>query len=78
MSPRLSNREKEMLRLVAAGHTAASIGVALKLSPKTVETYRARVMKKLNLRNRRELVSYALLNEILSADNVNEMNYLPS
>ena len=78
LSPRLSNREKEILRLVAAGHTAASIGVALKLSPKTVETYRARVMKKLNLRNRRELVSYALLNGILSADNVDDTNYLPS
>jgi DNA-binding CsgD family transcriptional regulator len=72
LNPRLSSREKKILKLVAAGHTAVGIGVALKLSPKTVETYRSRVMKKLDLRGRCELVSYALVNGILSADNVDE------
>ena len=77
MSPRLSNRERVILKLVAAGHTAAEVGCALKLSPKTVETYRSRVMRKLDLRSRRELVSYALVNGVLSADNVNETYSLP-
>ena len=77
MNLRLSDREKLIVKLVAAGHTAAEIGYALKLSPKTVETYRSRVMSKLDLRSRRELVSYALVNGILSADNVNETNSLP-
>jgi DNA-binding CsgD family transcriptional regulator len=77
VSPRLSNRERVILKLVAAGHTSVEIGCALKLSPKTVETYRSRLMRKLDLSSRRELVSYALVNGILSADNVNETNSLP-
>ena len=39
---RLSDREREVLRLVALGHTSAEIGDRLNLSPKTVETYRTR------------------------------------
>jgi DNA-binding CsgD family transcriptional regulator len=74
VGPRLSNRERVILKLAAAGHTSAEIGCALKLSPKTVETYRSRVMRKLDLSSRRELVSYALVNRILSADNVDETN----
>ena len=77
MNLRLSDREELIVKLVAAGHTAAEIGCALKLSPKTVETYRSRVMRKLDLISRRELVSYALVNGILSADNINETNSLP-
>lgn len=76
MNLRLSDREKLIVKLAAAGHTAAEIGCALKLSAKTVETYRSRMMKKLDLRSRHELVSYALVNGILSADNVNETNPL--
>ncbi|MBC7238292.1 MAG: response regulator transcription factor, partial [Chloroflexi bacterium] len=56
---RLSPREKEVLRLVALGHTNQQIADKLFLSIKTVESYRARVMQKLNLRNRTALVRYA-------------------
>lgn len=56
----LSKREQEVLTLCALGHTASQIGDQLALSPKTVETYRTRVMQKLELHSRAELVKYAL------------------
>ena len=56
----LSDREKEVLRLVALGDTNREIAERLFLSVRTVETYRARLMEKLNLKSRGELVRYAL------------------
>jgi two-component system response regulator NreC len=56
----LSDREREVVRLTAEGHTALQAGEILSLSPKTVETYRHRAMQKLGLTNRAELVRYAL------------------
>jgi DNA-binding NarL/FixJ family response regulator len=56
----LSEREREVLRLVALGHTAAEAAQQLALSVKTVETYRSRGMEKLGLRSRAALVKYAL------------------
>ena len=56
----LSQREKEVLRLVALGDTNREIAERLFLSVRTVETYRARLMEKLNLKSRGELVRYAL------------------
>ncbi|GAB4473203.1 MAG: response regulator transcription factor [Anaerolineae bacterium] len=61
----LSEREREVLRLVALGHTSAAIGEQLSLSVKTVETYRARGMEKLGLRSRAALVKYALARGLL-------------
>jgi len=61
----LSPREKEVLRMVALGHTNRKIADELFLSVKTIETYRARVMEKLNLRTRAALVRYALLRGLL-------------
>ena len=61
----LSPREKEVLRMVALGHTNRKIADQLFLSVKTIETYRARVMDKLNLRTRAALVRYALLRGLL-------------
>ena len=57
---RLSQREKEVLRFVALGYTNRQIADRLYLSVKTVETYRARVMEKLDLSSRSALVRYAL------------------
>jgi two-component system response regulator NreC len=57
---RLSEREKDVLRLVALGDTNREIAERLFLSVRTVETYRARLMEKLNLKSRGELVRYAL------------------
>jgi len=63
---RLSNREQEVLRLVALGHTGAEIATRLSLSPKTVETYRARAMEKLGLSSRAALVRFALSRGLLN------------
>ena len=64
----LSDREREVVRLTAEGHTAQQAADQLYLSPKTVETYRQRAMQKLGLSNRAELVQYALRAGLLSTD----------
>lgn len=64
----LSEREQEVLRLVALGFTSAEIAEKLVLSAKTIETYRARGMEKLGLRNRAALVHYALSRGLISAE----------
>jgi DNA-binding NarL/FixJ family response regulator len=56
----LSQREQEVLELVAQGYTNQQIADHLGLSVKTVETYRARLVEKLGLQSRAELVRYAL------------------
>jgi two-component system response regulator NreC len=61
----LSQREREILQMVALGYTNQQIGDRLFLSIKTVETYRARLMAKLNLRSRADLVRYALQKGLL-------------
>jgi two-component system response regulator NreC len=58
--PRLTEREAEVLRLVALGHTNQEIAEALSLSVKTVESYKGRLMEKLGLRGRAALVRYAV------------------
>ena len=55
----LSERETEVLRLVAGGHSNKEISTRLNISVKTVETYKARAMEKLGYRSRVELVRYA-------------------
>ncbi|HEX3244534.1 MAG TPA: response regulator transcription factor [Chloroflexota bacterium] len=59
-APALSDREREVLQLVALGHTNQQIADRLILSIKTVETYKARVMEKLHVRGRAALVRYAM------------------
>jgi two-component system response regulator NreC len=63
----LSEREVEVLRLIALGHTNAEIGEQLFLSVRTVETHRAHVQQKLGRSTRAELVRYALDNGLLDA-----------
>jgi len=63
---RLTDREQEVLTLVALGHTSAEIASRLSLSPKTVETYRGRGMEKLGLRSRAALVQFAMARGLLS------------
>ncbi|HEX2205654.1 MAG TPA: response regulator transcription factor [Longimicrobium sp.] len=57
---KLSDREREVLALTAEGFSSGEIGKKLFLSPKTVDTYRARLMQKLGLTHRSELVRLAL------------------
>jgi DNA-binding NarL/FixJ family response regulator len=56
----LSKREREILQLVVEGRTSAEIAVLLALSPKTVETYRSRLMRKLGVADIPALVKFAL------------------
>lgn len=55
----LSGRERQVLQLLAEGRTAPEIGTRLSVSPRTVETYRARLMEKLKIKDFRELVLFA-------------------
>lgn len=57
---RLSSREEEVLRLIAWGHTNKEIAEQLSLSVKTIESHKARLMQKLDLPSRADVVRYAL------------------
>ena len=56
----LSEREKQLLRLITEGRRGKEIATALNLSPNSIETYRARLMKKVGFRSIPELVRYAI------------------
>jgi len=57
----LSEREEEVLRLIALGYSNKEIGARLDISVRTVETYKARLMEKLDFHSRPEIVRYAIL-----------------
>ncbi len=61
----LTEREREILKLVAEGYTNNQIAERLVISPKTVDTHRTHVMDKLNLHSRAELVKYAMRRGLL-------------
>ena len=63
----LSEREREVLRLLALGHTNQEIAKLLFISVRTAETHRAHIMQKLRLSSRAELVRYALDNGVVEA-----------
>jgi two-component system, NarL family, invasion response regulator UvrY len=56
----LSDREYQVLRLIAMGRTVSDIAERLSLSVKTVSTYRSRILEKMNMRNNAELMRYAI------------------
>jgi two-component system response regulator NreC len=61
----LTEREREILKLVAEGYTNNQIAERLVISPKTVDTHRTHIMDKLNLHSRAELVKYAMRRGLL-------------
>ena len=61
----LSDRERAVLEQTVRGYTNREIAAQLAISPRTVDTYRARVMEKLGLNHRHELVEYALRHRLL-------------
>jgi two-component system response regulator NreC len=61
----LSDREREVLRLLALGHTNQEIAAQLFISVRTAETHRAHIMQKLSLSSRAELVRYALDHDLV-------------
>jgi two-component system response regulator NreC len=62
----LSDRELDVLRLIALGHTNTEIGQQLYLSTRTVETHRAHIQQKTRMSTRAELVRYAIDNGLIS------------
>jgi DNA-binding NarL/FixJ family response regulator len=64
----LSDREREVLRLLALGHTNQEIAKMLYISVRTAETHRAHIMQKLRLQTRADLVAYALERGVLEAE----------
>ena len=65
----LTSREREVLQLTAEGHTSAEIASHLSISPRTVETHRAAVMRKLGLRTKADLIRYALRRGLIPEGN---------
>lgn len=61
----LSERERIVLKMIARGYTSREIGDQIGISPRTVETYRYRLMVKLGLEHRYELVDYALQHKLI-------------
>ena len=64
----LSQRELQVLELVADGHNNKYIGEKLKLSPKTIARHRERIMNKLNMHSRTELVKFAIRTGLIELD----------
>jgi DNA-binding NarL/FixJ family response regulator len=63
----ISDRERDVLHMLALGHTNQEIGKRLFVSVRTVETHRAHIMRKLDLETRAELVLFALANGLIGA-----------
>ena len=62
----LTDREKEVFKLIAEGHTAREIADLLVVSPKTVDWYKTSLMKKLNIHNKIDLIKFAIRKGIIT------------
>lgn len=65
-SKHLTDREREVIKLVAEGYTARQIADILVVSPKTVEWYKANLMNKLNIHNKTDLIRFAIRKQIIT------------
>lgn len=65
----LSNREYQTLCLMASGKSLTEISEIMKLSPKTISVYRARMLEKMNFKNNAEAVHYAIAHQLVDAKN---------
>jgi DNA-binding NarL/FixJ family response regulator len=65
---RLSSRERQVLQLIAEGKSVVDIAQALSLSPRTVETYRARMMEKVGIREMPGLVKFAIVHGLTTLE----------
>ncbi|MDH5784956.1 MAG: response regulator transcription factor [Chromatiales bacterium] len=61
----LSDREYEVLRRIASGHTVSEIAEQLNLSVKTISTYRSRILEKMKMKHNAELTHYAIKHELV-------------
>lgn len=64
----LSHREREILKLVAEGKTSREIAKRLSISPKTVDTYRSRLMSKIGVKNLAGLIKFAIQHGVISLE----------
>jgi two-component system, NarL family, invasion response regulator UvrY len=64
---KLSDREYQVLRMIASGLTVSGIATALGLSVKTVSTYRSRLLEKLQMRSNAEVMRYAIENRLMDS-----------
>jgi two-component system, NarL family, response regulator NreC len=65
---KLTDRERDVLRLVGQGYSAPEIGARLKISPKTVDTYKQRIQEKLSFSHRSQYIQFALRLGLLTPD----------
>ncbi|MBS0543038.1 MAG: response regulator transcription factor [Proteobacteria bacterium] len=68
-APRISARERQVLQLIAEGHTSVRIAERLHVAPSTVEVHRRNIMRKLDLHSVADLTRYAIRNGITSVSN---------
>ncbi len=64
----LSRREREILKFVAEGKSSREIGEKLAISPKTVDTYRSRLMRKINVKNVAGVIKFAIQYKIIELE----------
>jgi len=64
VTPRLTPRERQVLSLVAHGYTSKEIGEKLGISPRTAETHRVNIGRRLGIRNVAQMVRYAIENDL--------------
>ena len=76
--PTLTAREREITQLLAEGKSSKEVASLLNLSTKTVETHRANIMRKLSLHSIRDLVVYAIKNNIIQLDMTPGVNQQPA
>ena len=77
-TPLLSDRELQVLRLVARGYSSQEIASQIFVSPKTVETYRSRLATKLGLKTRSDVIRYALQMGLLTPESVQAERAYPA
>lgn len=68
LPPRLTARQQEVLQLIAEGQTAKQIAATLKISVRTAEAHKARILEVLNLNSTAELVQFAIRNGLIALD----------
>jgi len=62
----LTNREYQVMRMIGSGKTASEIAAEMSLSVKTISTFRARLLQKMNMKNNSELIHYTIQNNLLN------------
>ncbi len=61
----LSNREFQVMRMIAAGRSLKEIAYDMSLSPKTISTFRTRILQKMQIQNNADLIQYAIKNKLI-------------